>query len=210
MLEQRLAARGTKQEVWDGVAARTPGGLTKDDLMINARGAVVSAKQSAAAKKRFDDSKRGVAAAPEPLREGALPDKTIVVPKGESATINLYITQRVDGEPLRNASRVYHSVSREPDSGHAQHDVVIHAPPALVPPPPPRHSAAQADFEPSVAWQGRTRAPAAAPPPREEPSLQERVRLQLIEALAARAAKRSAGSGLRERRFAASRKATRS
>jgi len=43
---------GTKQEVWDGTAQRTPGKLTKADLMLNAAGKVVSKKQHANGQKQ--------------------------------------------------------------------------------------------------------------------------------------------------------------
>ena len=43
---------GTKQEVWDGTAQRTPGKLTKADLMQNAAGKVVSKKQHANGQKQ--------------------------------------------------------------------------------------------------------------------------------------------------------------
>jgi hypothetical protein len=38
---------GNKKEVFEGKALRTPGGLTKDDLMKNKRGTIVSKKQHA-------------------------------------------------------------------------------------------------------------------------------------------------------------------
>ena len=39
------------QEVWDGLRDKTPGGLTKSDLIINKRGKIVSKARQAAAKK---------------------------------------------------------------------------------------------------------------------------------------------------------------
>lgn len=38
---------GTKLEVWNGLATMTPGGLTKDGLMVNVRGKVISKKAHA-------------------------------------------------------------------------------------------------------------------------------------------------------------------
>jgi hypothetical protein len=45
--------KGTKEEVYNGTADKTAGGLTKADLMISKSGKVVSKKQSEAAQKRL-------------------------------------------------------------------------------------------------------------------------------------------------------------
>jgi hypothetical protein len=37
---------GTRDEVWDGVATQTSGGLKRKDLRLNANGAIVSRKKS--------------------------------------------------------------------------------------------------------------------------------------------------------------------
>ncbi len=50
-------ARGSKLEVWNGTARRTSGGLTKNDLMQNKRGKVVSKKKHAIGLKRFKENK---------------------------------------------------------------------------------------------------------------------------------------------------------
>ena len=47
----KMKARGSKLEVYNGEARRTAGGLTKNDLIKNTRGKVVSAKQRAAGMK---------------------------------------------------------------------------------------------------------------------------------------------------------------
>ena len=44
---------GTKTEVYEGVAQRTPGGLFKKDLIINSKGFVVSKLKSENAKRNF-------------------------------------------------------------------------------------------------------------------------------------------------------------
>ena len=41
----KIRARGTKAEVFEGLAHRTAGGLVKSDLILNARKKVVSKKQ---------------------------------------------------------------------------------------------------------------------------------------------------------------------
>ena len=51
--QQRIKARGSREEVWAGQARRTSGGLTKDDIIMNARGKLVSKKQSDSAKERY-------------------------------------------------------------------------------------------------------------------------------------------------------------
>jgi hypothetical protein len=49
--EGTKAAKGTMQQVWDGVALKTAGGLTKADLVLNKAGKPVSKKRSENAKK---------------------------------------------------------------------------------------------------------------------------------------------------------------
>ena len=49
----KVAARGSKQDVWAGTAQRTAGGLTKADLVLNKQGKPVSKKQSMAAAERY-------------------------------------------------------------------------------------------------------------------------------------------------------------
>ena len=48
-----IAARGSKQEVWNGTAHKTAGGLTKADLVLSKGGKPVSKKQSEAAAARY-------------------------------------------------------------------------------------------------------------------------------------------------------------
>ena len=50
---QKVAARGSKQDVWAGTAQRTAGGLTKADLVLSKGGKPVSKKQSEAAAARY-------------------------------------------------------------------------------------------------------------------------------------------------------------
>ena len=49
----KVAARGSKQEVWNGAAQRTAGGLTKADLVLSKKGKPVSKRQSQAAAERY-------------------------------------------------------------------------------------------------------------------------------------------------------------
>ena len=53
---------GSREDVWDKKAVKTPGGLRRTDLMINPKtGKIISKKASEAAKKRYKDSlKKGV------------------------------------------------------------------------------------------------------------------------------------------------------
>ena len=46
--------RGSKREVWEGRSMKTASGLTRDHLMKNARGKIVSKKQHLAGKKNID------------------------------------------------------------------------------------------------------------------------------------------------------------
>ena len=60
-MEVKIKTRGTRQEVFEGLAKRTPGGLTKDDLFEN-KGRLVSKKASEKAKTNFLTK-----AAPKPM-----------------------------------------------------------------------------------------------------------------------------------------------
>ena len=44
---------GTRQEVFDGIATMTAGKLTKDDLIKNSRGTIVSKRKSDQSRKRY-------------------------------------------------------------------------------------------------------------------------------------------------------------
>lgn len=63
---------GTKIEVYKGKAKKTRGNLTKDDLMKNKRGRIVSKKQYEAGVKRYQENKDKMtpfkAKVPEPPR----------------------------------------------------------------------------------------------------------------------------------------------
>ena len=49
----KVAARGTKKQVYNGTAHRTAGGLTKADLVLSKQGKPVSKRQSEAAAARY-------------------------------------------------------------------------------------------------------------------------------------------------------------
>ena len=51
MANTPMRNRGTRAQVMNGTAMRTPGGLTKKDLKYNKNGRIVSRKQSARAKR---------------------------------------------------------------------------------------------------------------------------------------------------------------
>ncbi len=53
----KVKAIGSKREVWNGLADHTSGNLTRDDLMKNKRGKIVSKKQHAAGKRAFSQNK---------------------------------------------------------------------------------------------------------------------------------------------------------
>lgn len=53
-----MKARGTRAEVWNGTARKTSGGLTKEDLIMNPRGVIVSKKQSDRAKLAYPAMKQ--------------------------------------------------------------------------------------------------------------------------------------------------------
>ena len=45
-----IKAVGSRRKVWNGTAQKTPGGLTKSDLMQNKYGRIVSRKRAARAR----------------------------------------------------------------------------------------------------------------------------------------------------------------
>jgi len=70
-MEVKIKTRGTRQEVFEGLAKRTPGGLTKDDLFEN-KGRLVSKKASEKAKTNFLTK-----AAPNPMYNGSIDPATV-------------------------------------------------------------------------------------------------------------------------------------
>jgi len=65
-MAQVMKARGTRDEVWEGIARATSGGLVKADLRKNARGVLVSIKQSDAARARYPELKAKLCAVAAP------------------------------------------------------------------------------------------------------------------------------------------------
>lgn len=55
--EMKIKRVGTRQEVFDGQALKTSGGLIKEDLILNSKGIAVSKKKSALARTNFKISK---------------------------------------------------------------------------------------------------------------------------------------------------------
>ena len=49
-----MKKRGSRRQVWNGTAQKTSGGLTRNDLMKNKRGKIVSKKKSAAGKVKYN------------------------------------------------------------------------------------------------------------------------------------------------------------
>ena len=76
--QQRIKARGSREEVWAGQARRTSGGLTKDDIMMNARGKLVSKKQSDSAKERYPALKAKLCATPLPAAQAPVVPAPVV------------------------------------------------------------------------------------------------------------------------------------
>ena len=52
-------AIGSRRKVWNGTAQKTPGGLTKSDLMMNKYGRIVSRKKAARARSGRAFTRRG-------------------------------------------------------------------------------------------------------------------------------------------------------
>lgn len=82
-----LKKKGTKQEVFDGLAQCTSGGLKKEDLMLNAKGQVVSKKRSEQGKKQYQNLKKSrpeekvESNANEPPKEEPKPEANVLAPE---------------------------------------------------------------------------------------------------------------------------------
>ena len=69
---------GTRNDVFEGLAEKTRGGLTRDDLMLSKTGKIVSKKKSLAAKASYEKygfSKRLEKVEEEPVVEEEKPKK---------------------------------------------------------------------------------------------------------------------------------------
>ena len=44
-MPSKTLKQGSRRQVWNGTAEKTPGGLTKDDLLKNKHGRIVSSKK---------------------------------------------------------------------------------------------------------------------------------------------------------------------
>lgn len=53
--QEKVKARGTREQVFSGFAKRTSGGLTKDDLIQKPDGSIISKKASEASKLKFQN-----------------------------------------------------------------------------------------------------------------------------------------------------------
>lgn len=73
-----IKKRGSKKEVYEGLALQTGGGLRKADLIINKRGQIVSKKRSEQGAKQFKNIEKYIKdrkkKEPEPEEGGKLPE----------------------------------------------------------------------------------------------------------------------------------------
>jgi hypothetical protein len=58
-MAKTLRAIGSRRKVWNGTAQKTPGGLTRADLMMNKYGRIVSRKKAAHARSGRAFTRRG-------------------------------------------------------------------------------------------------------------------------------------------------------
>jgi len=87
-MAQVMKARGTRDEVWEGIARATSGGLVKADLRKNARGVLVSIKQSDAAKARYPELKAKLCAVAAPA--DAAPAETAPAETAEERAARIF------------------------------------------------------------------------------------------------------------------------
>lgn len=62
-----IKKKGSKQEVWEGKAVKTAGGLEKKDLMLNKKGKVVSLKMSEKGQRQIKKNRENNFVAKKPL-----------------------------------------------------------------------------------------------------------------------------------------------
>lgn len=89
---QNPKKKGNKQEVFDGLALCTAGGLKKEDLMLNAKNKIVSKKRSEQGKKQIEHlkAKKNIELKPEPIKPEPQPTSQPLTfePKSDSSTSN--------------------------------------------------------------------------------------------------------------------------
>ena len=71
-----IKKRGTRNEVWKGIARETSGGLKKQDLMISKTGSVVSKKASQSASERMKKGQGICSFCIEQYKKGLIGDST--------------------------------------------------------------------------------------------------------------------------------------
>ena len=55
-MPSKTLKQGSRRQVWNGTAEKTPGGLTKSDLLKNKNGRIVSAKKHHTMRKKTESS----------------------------------------------------------------------------------------------------------------------------------------------------------
>jgi hypothetical protein len=150
-------ARGTKQEVWDGVALKTAGGLTRADLMLNRRGKVISIKQNASGQARYPV----LAAALRALREAGAQPADIM--QGEQAPP---LAEEAEGKPAEAVEASGSGLSRLLRGRRAPKPPLVRPREFELPPLPPLEPAPE-DRPPQLAIGGALgdQEPEMPPPP---------------------------------------------
>jgi hypothetical protein len=69
MPAKKTLKRGSRRQVWNGTAVQTAGGLTKEGLMKNERGRIVSIKKCQTMKKSYKGSDSEDDEVKEPVKE---------------------------------------------------------------------------------------------------------------------------------------------
>lgn len=93
-----MKTTGTRQEVWDGAASRTRGGLTKSDLTQSRTGGIVSKRMSEAARARWATKHPKVETPKKPVAKKA------VVKKRKAAAVT--DTASASGDPAPRVAEV--------------------------------------------------------------------------------------------------------
>jgi hypothetical protein len=109
-----MASVGTREQVWNGSAGKTSGGLSKNDLMMSKTGHIVSKKQSEAARARIPELQKAMCAKlsadgyrPSPAKRG-----DTLTYKGKKWDIPAFLADFTEGHTDRAKAKIRRIVER--------------------------------------------------------------------------------------------------
>jgi hypothetical protein len=105
---------GTREQVWNGTASKTSGGLARGDLIMSKTGHIVSKKQSEAARARIPELQKAMCAKlsadgyrPSPAKRG-----DTLTYKDKKWNIPEFLSEFLDGHSERSKAKIRRIVER--------------------------------------------------------------------------------------------------